>query len=325
MCINPHSLRDGTEIGCRECWQCKERKVLDWMGRCIAESKTATACHAITLTYGRGREGKNTGAVSHERAHVLTYSDVQKYFKRLRRNGYPCRYFAVGEYGSLKGRAHWHVIVYWLGPVPVHRLNERFDHAEWEHGHTFWKAVHSASVRYACKYLQKDLQDAEAQGHFAMSKKPPLGAKYFAERAQRFVDDALSPQDLFYGWPEARNKEGKKLKFMLGGRSAELFLQEYLIRWRGLPRPYGAVGPVRRTDRPWHYPPSDLVEEFEDKTLPERVLTDREFMAEFDERNQAQEKKRWREETEKTETELNETLQREYVTRMQSPDWDRAA
>ncbi len=272
MCVTPNQLSDGTLVGCRECWQCQERRILDWTGRCIAESKTSTACHSITLTYGRGQSGKNAGKVSHERAHVLTYSDVQKYFKRLRKDGYACSYFVVGEYGGTKGRSHWHAIIFWHGAVPEHMVRTaKYMQPHWHAGFSFWDDVGPASVRYVCKYVQKDLNDAEAQGHLSMSKKPPLGSRYFAQRAQKFVDAGLAPQDLFYTFPEAVDREGKKLKFMLGGRSAELFLEEYIRRWRGYPARgfHGPPCPVRG----WHYPASALVEDFEDKTVRDRPLS----------------------------------------------------
>jgi hypothetical protein len=322
MCIAPHLLPNGFLTGCRECWQCRERKILDWSGRCIAESKTATACHSLTLTYGRGQSGKNLGKVSHERTAVLTYSDVQKFLKRLRKAGFPCSYFVVGEYGSAKGRAHWHMIIYWHGPVPAHKLRENFTEKHWVHGWSFWDNVGPASVRYVCKYVQKDLADAEAQGLLRMSKKPPLGALYFAERAQKYVDQGLAPQDLFYSFPEAKDKDGKKLKFMLGGRSAELFLQEYLTRWRGLPRPWGAPGPVRFTGRPWHYPESELVQEFEDKNLSGRVTAEQ-VENEIREKHQQRKAAQWQKEIEETEKQIEENpvrsrRVRDYATRMQS-------
>lgn len=272
MCTQPNLLSDGTLVACRECWQCQERKILDWTGRCIAESKTSTACHSITLTYGRGQSGKNAGKVSHERAHVLTYSDVQKYFKRLRKDGFACSYFVVGEYGGTKGRSHWHAIIFWHGAVPKHEIRtEMYMQEHWHHGFSFWDDVGPASVRYVCKYVQKDLNDAEAQGHLSMSKKPPIGSRYFALRAQKYVDAGLAPQDLFYTFPEAKDREGKKLKFLLGGRSAELFLEEYVRRWRGYP-PRGFHGPPCPV-RGWHYPPSELVEAYEDKLMRDRRLT----------------------------------------------------
>lgn len=273
MCIAPNRLNNGSLVGCRNCWQCAERKILDWTGRCIAESKVCTASHSITLTYGRGLDGKNLGQKSHERAHVLTYSDVQKYFKRLRKDGFACSYFVVGEYGSTKGRSHWHAIVYWHGPVPPHEIRtSKYMQKHWPHGFSFWDEIGPASVRYVCKYVQKDLADAEAQGHLSMSKKPPLGARYFALRAQRYVDAGLAPQDMFYSFDEARDRDGNKLKFLLGGRSAELFLEEYIMRWRGYP-PRGFHGPPCPV-RGWHYPASTVVEEYEDKLTRNRVIQD---------------------------------------------------
>ncbi len=196
MCIAPNTLPDGTEVGCRECWQCRERKIDDWVGRCIAESKTAKRTFSISLTYGRD-EGDN---VDHIRAALLTYSDVQKYFKRLRKSGYVVRYFAVGEYGSAKGRAHWHLIVFYydnasviadrklynaeveaglrrgkLLPVPSSAVPEheisargsdgdlrdvRFSDAHWQHGHAVWEELldgYDASASRAVRYVCKYL------------------------------------------------------------------------------------------------------------------------------------------------------------------------
>ena len=109
MCKCPSMLDDGTMIGCRYCSQCVGRAVDDWTGRCIAESIFAVAPFFVGLTYGRDENGSE----DHIRARLLTYSDVQKYMKRLRASGYCPRYFAVGEYGSTKGRAHWHLLIFW--------------------------------------------------------------------------------------------------------------------------------------------------------------------------------------------------------------------
>lgn len=238
MCIRPNQLQDGVLVACRECWQCIETRVDDWVGRCIAESRTALACHSITLTYGGG---------DHERAAVLTYSDVQKYFKVLRRRGYPCRYFAVGEYGSKKGRSHWHLIVYWLDRVPPHELGVRFDEYHWaefakngkrlrSRGWSHWEKPgreiyeSTAAIRYVCKYVYKDQMDAEAQGFLSMSKKPPLGDAYFRELAGRYVAHGLSPQDFFYSFPEVK-RDGKKIRFCMHGKTAENFIASFCDQW----------------------------------------------------------------------------------------------
>lgn len=258
MCINRGLCRDGLSIACRKCWQCIEAKQNDWAGRCIAESKTATATYTIGLTYGENTVGEKM----HERAAVLTYSDVQNYFKLMRFNGFKFKYLAVGEYGSKKGRAHWHLIVFFEGEVPEHKPSTatrkiRFHEKHWPHGFSQWRKVsdgEAGAVRYACKYVYKDLGDDAAQARLAVSKKPPLGTTYFAQLAQRHVDAGLSPSDLFYTFPGVLNTEGKKIEFFLHNRSrsAELYIQEFVTRWE--------------KQRPGeHWPHSEVVDYFLDR------------------------------------------------------------
>lgn len=243
MCISPVTLPDGKTVACHECWQCREQAIDDWVGRNIAESRTAKWSRAVTLTYGRS---KLRGEVLHERAIVLTYSDVQKWIKLLRFHGFPVRYFVTGEFGSLNGRAHWHVMLYGSGDMPEHQLDaDYFQGGHWEHGWSFWTNPSHEAIRYNCKYILKDQGDDQKQGHLAMSKKPPLGALYFERLARQYVDQGLAPQDLFYTFPEVLRYKAdgsvEKRRFRLKARSAELFLDAYLASWRdkrpGKPRP----------------------------------------------------------------------------------------
>jgi hypothetical protein len=227
MCDTPSKLPSGELVACRKCWQCRNNRINDWVGRCIAESETATASHSITLTYGRDEEGNE----DHLRAAVLTYSDVQKYFKLLRRRGYPCKYFAVGEYGTTKGRAHWHLMVYWQGPVPPHEEAVRFQEQHWPHGYSFWEKPTPAAVRYVCKYITKDLDNAQRQGHLAMSKKPPLGHAYFVGLAGRYVDQGIAPLEPYYWFSHVRGEDGRPEKFYLSGVSLDNFCQSFLEQW----------------------------------------------------------------------------------------------
>lgn len=288
MCNAPNLLSDGSLVACRKCEQCKDHRVLDWVGRCIAESKTSVAATSITLTYGRDAEGNE----SHARAAILSYSDVQKYFKRLRKAGYPCRYFVTGEMGSEKGRAHWHGIIFWKKKVPTAQMdygnnswsewkpldlpverpmqwNKRFHDPCWPHGFSHWEPVQKGtmrgSIRYVCKYIYKNVDDAASQSKLAMSKRPPLGAEYFEQRAQKFVDEGISPQDRFYLFPnEAAQKSGKPLRFRLAGKSADLFCQHFIDKWRA--------------QRPGqHWPHSDWLEEYEDRMTRDEWDRDAEF------------------------------------------------
>ncbi|UIB81431.1 replication initiator protein [Flyfo microvirus Tbat2_110] len=265
MCLNPQKIADVGVVACRECWQCRETKVDDWVGRCIAESKTSKAAHVVTLTYGEDRQ---TGDIDHIRAAVLTYSDVQKYLKYLRVDGFPCRYFVVGEYGTLKGRAHWHIILFWKSNVPEHKLRENILEKHWPHGWSYWDKCSPEAIRYACKYLLKDAVDEEQQGWGPMvSKKPPLGHQYFIDLAEEHVRQGISPQNLMYKFPDVRRvprslraKTAKQFReaatpvqFHMHDKTAENFLSHFVQRYREV-----------YNDEP---PRSDLVWAFLDKQM----------------------------------------------------------
>lgn len=267
MCKSPYWLADGTVTACHECWQCRERAINDWVGRCVAENKTSVGAHLVSLTYGRNRVNE----ADHERVVALTYSDVQKFLKMFRRHGFPVRYLVAGEFGGKKGRAHWHILLFWQKRIPpgieldkdmfnLPRFDENGEQAVdekgnpsfyWSHGFTHWSKLGAGSARYAVKYLQKDMGDEVRQGHFSVSKKPPLGAAYFRGLAERYVAQGLAPQTLEYSYPDVkRRKENGSLEtipFMLTAKSAELFLDHYILTW-GVDRPM---------------PRSDLIERYQ--------------------------------------------------------------
>lgn len=238
----------------------------DWVGRNLAEAQTSKASHCIDLTYGRDEAGE----VLHERSVLLSYLDVQHWLKRLRRAGYPSRYFVTGEYGSWKGRAHWHVCIHWQKKVPVFEdYRERIIHPSWPHGFMWVRPPTLREVRYVCKYIQKAQGPrglAEVVEQPRMSKKPPLGARYFADLAAKMVAQGVVPQDLNYTFPGVlTGKPGaqRPLYFRLRERSAELYLEAWLRAWR---ERHGAAD----------YPRSDLLRNYESYG---RVIYDEESMA----------------------------------------------
>lgn len=265
MCVTPVILRNGSRVACRRCWQCQENRVNDWVGRCIAEKKTARHTSSVTLTYGRDidEESSTFGQADHMRAAVLTYSDVQRWLKWLRKDGFPCRYFAVGEYGSLKQRAHWHLVVFWQDEPPAHPVARRFDEPHWKHGVSYYEPCESGrAIRYVCKYLQKDAGDALRfiDGPH-MSKTPPLGAAYFAKRAGRFVENHLAPQDGFYTFPgEDDDRKGRPRRYLLTGKSLDMFCQSFVDQW------------VAAHPGKW-WPHSQLIEDYLDRQVQVDWLT----------------------------------------------------
>ncbi|MES0175720.1 hypothetical protein [Mesorhizobium sp. M0006] len=193
-------------------------------------------------------------------AALLTYSDVQKYLKRLRKDGFPCRYFVAGEYGSEKGRAHWHLIIFWTKRVPDHELDRRFNQKHWTNGWSHWEKPSYASIRYVMKYIGKDIGLEERQGHFSLSKKPPLGAAYFDQLAGDYVDAGLAPQNTIYWFPEVIDRKTEKPRLFYlskGSASAELFVSSYLRR-------LGEAGGSYLTS-PW----SELIEDYRNRHTPD--------------------------------------------------------
>lgn len=260
MCTSPVTLPNGVVIGCRCCWQCIGARQYVWAGKCIAESKTAPQTLMVTLTYGKSNKFSETENDLH--AGLLHYEDVQLYLKRLRKHcGGDVRFFAAGEYGKEKGRAHWHLILYFGGKLPDNlRFNERYMHMTdsggtlWEHGWSYWQVAGPDAMFYATKYVLKG--GDQDQRDFRFSIRPALGTAFFADWAQRHVEQGLSPQHLFYGFPEYKISKGKLAgqphKFHMSVTAGVLFLAEFCARWR---MKYGH-------DR---WPQSDLIDKFQDQ------------------------------------------------------------
>lgn len=221
MCIAPTKLDDGTEVGCRECWQCRKRRVNDYVGRCIAESKFAKKTYAVTLTYDAD-QGVN--------AVTLIYKDVQDFLKRLRKK-YKCRYIVTGEYGSAKGRSHWHIILFFRDNWPEVTSNKRVDWKYWKHGFAYFQEPDWKGFEYCLKYVLKDQTSRQSDSHLAMSKKPPLGHEFFQQLAKQYVEQALVPQTYFYKFGDVRDYKNREKGFMMQGKTRENFMETFINEW----------------------------------------------------------------------------------------------
>jgi hypothetical protein len=262
MCIEPSRLKDGTLVACRYCWQCRANRVNDLVGRCIAEQSTSDATLAVTLTYA--------GDVVNSA--LLVYPDFQRFMKRLRKAGFNVRYIVAGEYGSKKGRAHWHAILFFKGKVPDVGLNQRLEWEYWPHGFSYFQQPDYRGFKYVLKYTLKDT-DAEAhRSHLAMSKKPPLGHEFFMDLANKYVEQHLAPQSPKYSFRDVFDPRGKRREFWLQGRMRELFLEYYLARYKE----------VRGCEPPF----SEFVTAQEDKWIAKADdFTDEQFVAQLGEKS----------------------------------------
>ena len=221
MCSTPNRLDDGTEVACRKCWQCKRNRVNDLVGRCIAESKYATQTYAVTLTYANDA---GVNAVS------LVYKDVQDFMKRLRKR-YKVRYICAGEYGTAKGRAHWHIILFFQGEAPKIEEDVRVNWKYWPQGFSYFQQPDWKGFQYVLKYVLKDTDLDSADSHLAMSKKPPLGYEFFNELAKTHVEQAVIPRSYKYKVGGIKKDNGTEKVFMMQGKTRENFMNAFKDGW----------------------------------------------------------------------------------------------
>lgn len=234
-----------TEGSCGVCRQCRERRVDDFVGRMMCEAATSDHVAFLTLTYAPRDDLADK---------VITPKHFQDFVRKLRRRDQTnlYRYFVAGEYGDLRGRAHFHVLLFIKGRRPVWELSRRgeagrefpgerkklrellqldpgtswpdgqvrFHTREWPHGHVTCDWTPSERVmRYPCKYL---LKNEPGTYWCSMSKKPPLGHDWLMALADRNIELGVLPESFNY-YPPGTN--GKKMYLMQGASR-----RDYLLR-----------------------------------------------------------------------------------------------
>lgn len=153
----------------------------------MAEHASSRAVWFVTLTYGGGYDDPA--------AYVLNRKHVEGWAKALRNDGHSFRYVSTGEFGSEKGRAHWHVALFWQSEPPTVPMGQRFQWTLtnrktgeakpcWPFGYSQVELPRSAqgTMAYVLKYLDKAKGE---RGEFSFSQRPAVGETYLLEFARR--------------------------------------------------------------------------------------------------------------------------------------------
>lgn len=164
------SLEAPLTVPCGKCAGCRKDQSLMWSIRGYHESQEHDQNSFITLTYD-DYHLPSDGKISKEA--------LQKFFKRLRRDGTKIRYLACGEYGGLTRRPHYHAIIFgkdWLeGAIPItdklYTNQHLYDY--WQQGHVSIAPVTMASICYVCGYVNKKRDDDDTFN--LMSRRPGIG------------------------------------------------------------------------------------------------------------------------------------------------------
>ena len=170
QCLYPMVIKnpkDGTyiRVPCGRCGPCLINRSRDWCLRLQQELMSSRTIFSTFLTLSYSPENVPYA----DDKMVLNKPDLQKYFKRVRKN-FNFRYFAVGEYGNKTWRPHYHIIFF---------LNKTYDDAKnevvtrtptknafyallekcWDNGIVYFGDVTPASINYCAFYILKESFD----------------------------------------------------------------------------------------------------------------------------------------------------------------------
>lgn len=176
-------------VRCGKCLGCRITRREYWTGRMLLESSSHASSRFVTLTYPREVLADDAS---------LDYAELQSWLRNMRRSHGKFRFFAVGEYGDLRGRGHWHVMMF----------GAKYDLGLWPNGGPFWPYRYDVrdcglqSIRYIAKYCCKNMRDSRAP-IARMSLRPGIGLAPFYKWGTQAASLPIP------GWP---------LKYQIGDR-----------------------------------------------------------------------------------------------------------
>lgn len=256
---------DVLQVRCKRCQACLAARKRAWIGKMLAEEHASDHTLFATFTYAGGYEN--------ERAYVINYADLQKLLKRMRKGSVkrsepPLKfsYVAVGEYGTERNRAHFHVLFFFKGKGPKVVLDGRIDYWAWPHGASQFEKPRSkaGAAVYLMDYLDKPMNRYEMR----YSKNPVLGLEYCKEYARRHAREgvALFANGPSYTVPGSENRHGKPFFYEVDRHSKTYseMVVAFMSEW-ALVRPKQRLALSRDL--------AECLEEMlEEYTLPEPIL-----------------------------------------------------
>lgn len=183
-------------INCGKCLNCKRNRVNMWSFRLMKEAAISTSQKFITLTYDT-----KYVPITENGFMTLRKAELQAFFKRLReyekqgrsgalakKIGKSLKYYAVGEYGTIRKRPHYHIILFNL-------LDEENIYKAWKFGGIDVQEANNNTIDYTLKYIMKKIgghkfKAFDGEKEFSiMSKK--LGHNWMSEAIVRHYRENL--------------------------------------------------------------------------------------------------------------------------------------
>ena len=161
MCVSPYIVK--TENGvvpvpCGRCFECLQQWSKDWRFRLKYEQNDSMCSLYCTLTYDSEHISIGWNEEAKEYQSYIVKSDLQKFFKRVRKNcpAFKFRYFAIGEYGEVYNRCHFHVIFFCKTfPFRSKNMFYLFVKRNWSNGFIYLKWTENRHINYVSTYFNK--------------------------------------------------------------------------------------------------------------------------------------------------------------------------
>lgn len=229
-------------VRCGHCVTCRMAKAREWSLRLEMESKYWNDLCFVTLTYDNenlsyhivskelvlNEEVGQSGFCAADDIYFpsLAYDDLTLYIKRVRKCcDHKIRYFAVGEYGTRRGRPHWHILFFGLSGI-----RDRFLIKEkWDKGFVDISPFFPETCTYVAGYVQKKLYGKDKLIYRlpeVMRCSQHLGEMWLFDHINSFDDDHVFIENR--GFQYALPRQFRKILVKLGRikESSQVLLSE---------------------------------------------------------------------------------------------------
>jgi len=153
VCINPITLKKQEQtVPCNKCYVCLQRRSNQWNFRLMEEALHSSSLVFLTLTY-------EVPPITKNGFYNLDKEVYPAFMKRLRKNlDTKLKYYAVGEYGTLTQRPHYHAIVFNLHKEHFEQIQNSWNYnkkGKYIPGHIHLDVGNDNTIKYVTKYLMK--------------------------------------------------------------------------------------------------------------------------------------------------------------------------
>lgn len=223
------------KVGCGKCRHCLWTRRQSVANSVAMETETSDWALWVTLTIAPWDNPDYGNGVQHDYASRIEPSLIQNFQKRIRINrvrrvksflGRDCtswRYMQAGEYGSKKGRAHFHCVIFGKGDRPIWgdnpdpKANIRIE--EWPWGHCNVNGVVDGGVGfYLAGYMKKG-----GNQWSSCSCMPSIGAEFVRDLGKRLAEEGAPVPTSNWNLTMPYGSKGRKA-LLRGAKRRELVL-----------------------------------------------------------------------------------------------------